>query len=316
MGLEELSAYYHVSRRLEEAIAAGTARPGRSGWKRRQQGIAAAALSEQSPRARSWRDVIESERIDHWARLGGDAHRELARDIAPRLAAPVPLPPDAAARVEPLRWLLERAGDDGGLLLTQKHNLARRVVAAAVLRFPAWATPWAGRNETDLPELHEARTWVAAVDARSPPPWRTPPDHRRGPGPARRYRLTVAGCCSHPHRQRSRRPGRDRSCVRRGRAAHPQRWKAEAARGDPRGYCGGLRGKGWRNALTGEPVSRPRRARGRCNAARASPCAWSLRRRRVGAWCPAPADQLGCRRGAHVRPRDRRRSAVTVGGGR
>ena len=163
MGLEELSAYYHVSRRLEEAIAAGTARPGRSGWKRRQQGIAAAALSEQSPRARSWRDVIESERIDHWARLGGDAHRELARDIAPRLAAPVPLPPDAAARVEPLRWLLERAGDDGGLLLTQKHNLARRVVAAAVLRFPAWATPWAGRNETDLPELHEARTWVNAT---------------------------------------------------------------------------------------------------------------------------------------------------------
>lgn len=165
MGLEEFSAYYHVSRRIEEAIAAGTARPGTSAWKRRQQGIAAAALSEQSRDGRSWRDVIESERINHWARLGGTAHRELARDIAPRLATPIPLPPDAAAQVEPLRWLLERAGADSGLLLTQKHNLARSVVAAAVLGFPAWAPPWTGRNETDVPELHTTRTWLQSMRA-------------------------------------------------------------------------------------------------------------------------------------------------------
>lgn len=73
-----------------------------------------------------------------------------------------PLDPDGMPEVaEPLRWLLERAGDGEGLRLTQGGALNRALVREAAERYPSWweadifGPPHREADLGALEELHE-----------------------------------------------------------------------------------------------------------------------------------------------------------------
>jgi hypothetical protein len=168
MGFEESAIFDGVSRRLEAAIGDGRLVRGAAAWERGRRLLVSETLATRGHAdGRSWLEVIEAERIDMWARVGGEPRRRLAALVAQRIAQAPPVPGAVDDHVAPMLWLLERASLPGGLPLTERHNLARSVVAEAVARFPAWTNATVGsvRNEQDVMELGDAREWLQALGA-------------------------------------------------------------------------------------------------------------------------------------------------------
>jgi hypothetical protein len=154
MGMREAGAFWSTAAALELAIAGGELRPGSRGWRVAQQAIARRHLTAARPEldGRTWLEVVLDERVEEWARSGGQARRALVEPLLARLrGGPVAVPARAAEAVAPLRWLLARAGE--GIALTQKGNLARVVVLEAVERFGWQPLPNPPRGEDDVFEL-------------------------------------------------------------------------------------------------------------------------------------------------------------------
>ncbi|MGC5015014.1 hypothetical protein ACLQ2R_29985 [Streptosporangium sp. DT93] len=75
----------------------------------------------------NWLHRVQGERLNRWVLGRGTAWRELAQPFEVRLHAPIPAPREA--HLDALRWLLEAGLRPGGVPLTQRHNLARSVLA-------------------------------------------------------------------------------------------------------------------------------------------------------------------------------------------
>ncbi|MEU4834871.1 hypothetical protein [Streptosporangium sp. NPDC023615] len=78
----------------------------------------------------NWLHRVQGERLNRWVLGRGTAWRELAQPFEVRLHAPVPAPREA--HLDALRWLLAAGLRPGGVPLTQRHNLARSVLAESV----------------------------------------------------------------------------------------------------------------------------------------------------------------------------------------
>ncbi|MEU0521861.1 hypothetical protein [Streptosporangium sp. NPDC006007] len=125
MGPEELGAHGACSAALELAIVSGELRqdsPERTTLTR---------LWLTTPRPElggdNWLHRVQGERLNRWVLGRGTAWRELAQPFEVRLHAPIPAP--AEDHLEALRWLLRIGRRPGGIPLTQRHNLARSVLA-------------------------------------------------------------------------------------------------------------------------------------------------------------------------------------------
>jgi hypothetical protein len=166
MGMIEAGAYHHTARALEVAIAAGDLRPGARGWRTHQARIARRYLTEppeDGPERLSPLDAVLSERLETWAGRGGDERARILRPVAKELAAPVPVPDDAAAALEPLSWLLRRGAE--GIALTQTGNINRALAREAAERFGWWGYHLPPTGENDLPVLSELRDVAREIGA-------------------------------------------------------------------------------------------------------------------------------------------------------
>ncbi|GAA2897501.1 hypothetical protein GCM10010517_62540 [Streptosporangium fragile] len=125
MGPEELGAHGACSAALELAIVSGELTPGSPG----REELTRRWLTE--PRAElggdNWLHRVQGERLNRWVLGRGTAWRELAQPFEVRLHAPIPAPEEE--HLQALRWLLEAGCRTGGVPLTQRHNLARSVLA-------------------------------------------------------------------------------------------------------------------------------------------------------------------------------------------
>jgi hypothetical protein len=130
MGVAEVEAYEATAAMLELAVASGELRPGAAGWRARQ-----AALTREYLRAdlggTTLLDRVRAERMTTWARSYAPTRRKLAAAVAKRFCEPLAVPAEALEHLAPLRWLLEQADHGRGLPLTDNHDLAAPVVAAA-----------------------------------------------------------------------------------------------------------------------------------------------------------------------------------------
>lgn len=181
MGAEETSALFATAAHLELTISAGDYTPGTRGWRKAAERATAAFLIAPRPdlNGDSWLQRIHSERLDDWARSRGRPRGPLTASLADQLAGPAPVPDQAEDLLAPVRWLLGKAADDGGVPLTQTHTLARAVVAEGCERF-GWLTVTGNpRSESDIAEAWTLRTVVRELGA----------VRRRG----RRLLLTPAG---------------------------------------------------------------------------------------------------------------------------
>jgi hypothetical protein len=161
---EEAAARAHVADVLEEAIDAGRLRPGARGWRAEQQRITSLALDDpvpDYPGGQTWLQTIITARLGDWVdgRHASPLRGRLLRDLEPLLLHPVPPPPDADRVLAPLRWLLQRAAEEG-LLLTERGNLSRALAreAAAALGWEHEAFGRQIRGEADLltlPRWHD-----------------------------------------------------------------------------------------------------------------------------------------------------------------
>jgi hypothetical protein len=181
MGTDEHSALFATAARLELTIAAGEFTPGARGWRAAAEHAAAAFLV--APQSEldgdSWLHRIHTERLEHWARSRGRLRGPLTAALAGQLAGPAPVPDQAERLLAPVRWLLGKAAEDGGVPLTQTHTLARAVVAEGCERF-GWPTMTGNpRSESEIAEAWTLRTVVRELGA----------VRRRG----RRLLLTPAG---------------------------------------------------------------------------------------------------------------------------
>ncbi|WP_406311936.1 hypothetical protein OHA77_25025 [Streptosporangium sp. NBC_01639] len=125
MGPEELGAHGACSAALELAIVSGELTSDSS----ERQALTRHWLT--TPRAElggdNWLHRVQGERLNRWVLGRGAAWRELAQPFEVRLHAPIPAP--AEDHLDALRWLLELGRRPGGIPLTQRHNLARAVLA-------------------------------------------------------------------------------------------------------------------------------------------------------------------------------------------
>ncbi|GLW12720.1 hypothetical protein Misp01_78480 [Microtetraspora sp. NBRC 13810] len=156
MGPEELGAHLACSAALELAIVSGALEVGSPSWKAHREALTRRWLTE--PRAElggdNWLHRVHGERLNRWVLGRGAARRELAQPFEVRLHAPVPLPP--GEHLAPLRWLLDRAAEPGGLTLTRRHNLSRALSVEAAQAF-GWAAGGSPRGEADVPPLSALR---------------------------------------------------------------------------------------------------------------------------------------------------------------
>ncbi|WP_271219451.1 hypothetical protein [Streptosporangium carneum] len=125
MGPEELGAHGACSAALELAIVSGKLSPDS------QERGALTRLWLTTPRPElggdNWLHRVQGERLNRWVLGRGTAWRELAQPFEVCLHAPIPAP--AEDHLEALRWLLRVGREPGGIPLTQRHNLARSVLA-------------------------------------------------------------------------------------------------------------------------------------------------------------------------------------------
>jgi len=142
MSSEESDARDHVAVTLERAIAEGDLRPGARGWRVRQRALTDAALQSQvpdHPGGQDWLQLVTTARIVRWIeQRRSPGRRTLIGAIEAQLLHPVEPPDGVGEVVGPLRWLLQRAADGGGVALTEQHNLSRPVVQAMCERFGWW----------------------------------------------------------------------------------------------------------------------------------------------------------------------------------
>lgn len=138
MGPDEAQARDAVAAALEDALEAGTLRPGTPGFARRRDAVVSETL------ARDGRlEAIHAERLRRWARRA-----PILAAVAELVATTPPAVDDAATVLEPVLWLLAQARD--GIALTQTGALNRALVREAVRRWPQW---W---NERFPPPHQEA----------------------------------------------------------------------------------------------------------------------------------------------------------------
>ncbi len=153
MGGAEYEAYREVTVALERAIEDGELKPGASGWRSAAQHVTERSLNSRRDEVTgtTWLQWMHTERLQHWAELGGATRRRLAGEIADGLVHPVPMPTDAEDHIGPLQWLLDHAA--AGAPLTQSNYLARPLVVEASRRF-SWPTgPTEPRTEAHVVEL-------------------------------------------------------------------------------------------------------------------------------------------------------------------
>lgn len=125
MGPEELGAHGACSAALELAIVSGELVPGPA----ERQALTSHWLTASRPElgGDNWLHRVHGERLNRWVLGRGTAWRELAQPFEVRLHAPIPAPDEA--HLGALRWLLTVGSRPGGIPLTQRHNLARSVLA-------------------------------------------------------------------------------------------------------------------------------------------------------------------------------------------
>lgn len=139
MGFEEARLRDRVAYELECWVEAERLEPAARGFRRRQAALVAEFLHR--PQAeldgRIPLEVIVEERLERWAREGGEERRAIMDPVVPILRASEEQgdPPDRDLMV-PLVWLLEEGA--AGIVLTQTGALNRTLVRACVERFPAW----------------------------------------------------------------------------------------------------------------------------------------------------------------------------------
>ena len=154
MGMEEVEAARLTSWALEAAMLAGRFVPGRSGWKTAAREVTAEALDAARPEllGQTYRDVILTERIEHWLHRseGNRKLHALRSHNANRLLHPIPPPADASERLEPIRWFLEAA--DADVRLTAAGYLPTAMVRAAADHFD-WNLGWTDRPPRGQAEL-------------------------------------------------------------------------------------------------------------------------------------------------------------------
>ena len=167
MGTEENSALVATATRLEMTIAAGEFRPGARGWRKAAERATATFLV--TPRddldGDCWLQRIHAERLQEWTRSRGSPRGPLAVAIAGQLARPAPVPRQAADLLAPVRWLLGKAAEDGAIPLTQRHTLARAVVAEGCQRFGWLTLTGRPRSESDIVEAWTLRTMTRELGA-------------------------------------------------------------------------------------------------------------------------------------------------------
>ncbi|WP_440106700.1 hypothetical protein [Streptosporangium sp. H16] len=125
MGPEELGAHGACSAALELAIVSGELVPGPE----ERQKLTSHWLTTPRPElgGDNWLHRVQGERLNRWVLGRGTAWRELAQPFEVRLHAPIPAPDED--HLGALRWLLTVGRRPGGIPLTQRHNLARSVLA-------------------------------------------------------------------------------------------------------------------------------------------------------------------------------------------
>ncbi|GHE49279.1 hypothetical protein GCM10017673_58500 [Streptosporangium violaceochromogenes] len=144
MGPEELGAHGACSAALELAVVSGELTPDSP-----ERGTLT-RLWLTTPRPElggdNWLHRVQGERLNRWVLGRGTAWRELAQPFEVRLHAPIPAPD--GTHLEGLRWLLEMGRRPGGVPLTQRHNLARSVLAES---------PWNGAELAAVREIAQGQ---------------------------------------------------------------------------------------------------------------------------------------------------------------
>lgn len=167
MGKEETAALFATATRLEMTIAAGEFSPGSRGWRKAAQQAANAFLL--TPRddlnGDCWLQRIHSERLEDWVRSHGATRGRLAAALAGQLAEPAPVPKQVPQLLAPVTWLLRKAIDDGGVLLTQSYTLARAVVGEGCERFGWLTATGRPRSESDIVEAWTLRAMLRELGA-------------------------------------------------------------------------------------------------------------------------------------------------------
>jgi hypothetical protein len=141
-------------------IAAGNLVPGAPRWHAKAASITEAVLSRplDLPPGQTLAGLVTTERIGTWIDSARHpTHKEWRSAVANRLLLPIEPPSDPSGAVAPMRWLLERAAEPGGIELTQSNYLARATVLAAVEQFEWWDWPKPPRSEADVHQLSTLR---------------------------------------------------------------------------------------------------------------------------------------------------------------
>jgi hypothetical protein len=154
MGVDEARALDAVERALGDAVASGDLTPGATRWRARAAAITAAVLSQplDLPPGQTLAGLVTTERVGNWIDAARHPVQQAWRSaVAKRLLIPIEPPDDPGDAVAPLRWILERAAEEGGAELTQSNYLARATVVAAVERF--------GWRDSEKPPRSEAEVY-------------------------------------------------------------------------------------------------------------------------------------------------------------
>lgn len=174
MGMEEATARSAVQYGLEQAIESGQLVVGGRAWRRTQRKVTAQVLDGDHPEqpGQTWRTAVTTERISQW--VDGAAHRSkvgarLRSTVANRVLNPIDPPVAVAEMVEPIRWFLDRFGDEQPLTLAGylRPAFVRDVHAEAPwddpMPLPASAEP--PRSEVDDYLIHCVRAWLQDAGA-------------------------------------------------------------------------------------------------------------------------------------------------------
>lgn len=158
MGSDEAAAYYAAADALELAQASGVFSTGTRGWRTAQRRVAIDVLTR--PRSRpdggTWLEVVQTERLDIWAKGRSTTRAALIEPVLGRLRTPVAAPEDASWALEAARWLLDEAAD--GIPLTQAGYLPKSLVVAMNDAYGFYDLPgYRPRGEQDVAALTELR---------------------------------------------------------------------------------------------------------------------------------------------------------------
>ena len=152
-GIAEADARSAASEALEAAIDAGSLVPGAPRWKAEAARVADASLQGGDSGGSGTRlERLRAERAQTWAGRAGTRRVGFLEPVVALLPREVGVPPDAAASLEPLMWLLRHVGD--GVTMTQAGYLPKALVVAANTAFGWFDLPGCSvRTEHDVPEL-------------------------------------------------------------------------------------------------------------------------------------------------------------------